>query len=213
MISNTNRHRFLGLRDIFCLRAIFFLFRGVFFALILSSCGMPMTVALRAQYFSDAVSAYDRDDYADAGRLWGVLARDHDLSAMVNLGFMYEHGLGTDMNFKLAHRWYFRAAELGFASAQLRLADLIRSEDLSRAQYWDRMAAFGGHPLGIYRYALFLSSKGHDILRVCAMMSRSADAGILVARSWLTDHGCDVLGYPADDVGMGTGLDADKEAL
>lgn len=181
MASSTNRLIFLLCNAILLVVCMIFL----------SGCGgMTLTDSERQQYFTDAVLAYDMHDYSRAYRLWIHLANDHNVSAMVNLGIMYAQGRGVRQDIKTARKWYERAARLGFAAAQLRLADLIRDEDADAARHWDNLAKVSGHPLGIYRMARYLSVDPQNMPRVCDMMMRVAAYDLQQARDWLAQASC-----------------------
>jgi TPR repeat protein len=68
----------------------------------------------------------------------------------MNLGYLYDQGLGVAQNRSEAAKWYRRAADSGEPRAQFNLADLyLRGEgvphDESAAFAWFQKAALGGH--------------------------------------------------------------------
>jgi TPR repeat protein len=68
----------------------------------------------------------------------------------MNLGYLYDHGLGVTQNRSEAAHWYRRAADSGEARAQYNLGHLyLRGEgvphDESAAFAWFQKAALGGH--------------------------------------------------------------------
>ncbi len=71
--------------------------------------------------FEDAVSAYERGDYATALREFRVLAEQGLAEAQNNLGTMYGKGEGVPQDYAEAVKWYRRAAEQGLAQAQTNL--------------------------------------------------------------------------------------------
>ena len=58
----------------------------------------------------DAAAAYGRGDYAEAFRLWHLLAEAGDGGAEVMLGFMYHDGEGVQKDLVRAYMWFRIAA-------------------------------------------------------------------------------------------------------
>ena len=61
--------------------------------------------------------------------LWQPLADNYDLAALRNIGHLYRLGQGVARDGEKAVRYYTRAAELGFAPAQLNLAVMLYEGD------------------------------------------------------------------------------------
>lgn len=57
--------------------------------------------------------AYDRADYKTALNVWMPAAKAGDPEAQVNVGEIFEKGLGTEPNYEAAVIWYEKAAEQG----------------------------------------------------------------------------------------------------
>lgn len=57
--------------------------------------------------------AYDRANYKTALKVWMPAAEAGDAEAQVNVGEIFEKGLGTEPNYEAAAIWYERAAEQG----------------------------------------------------------------------------------------------------
>ncbi len=53
--------------------------------------------------YEDAISAYERGDYATALREFRVLAAQGRADAQYNLGFLYENGQGAPQDYAQAH--------------------------------------------------------------------------------------------------------------
>jgi len=70
-----------------------------------------------ADQFDDATQAYKRGDYETAYRLIKPLAEQGLPEAQVNLGLMYDKGLGVPQNYAEALKWYRKAAVQGNAKA------------------------------------------------------------------------------------------------
>jgi hypothetical protein len=95
----------------------------------------------------DAISAYQRGDYATALRLWYPLAEQGDADAQFRLGVMYESGQGVLRNEAEAINWYRKAAEQDDAVAQFNLGVMYAkgvSPNHAEAALWYRCAADHG---------------------------------------------------------------------
>src|SRR5215471_5099468 len=68
--------------------------------------------------------AYDRSDYATALKVWLPLANEGDKVAQTYVGEIYEKGLGVQPDYARAIEWYQKAAEQGYARAQINLGYL-----------------------------------------------------------------------------------------
>lgn len=78
-------------------------------------------------------------------------AKNGDVLAQYNLGWMYDNGEGVVQNYEKAFEWYSKAANQGFAMAQYNLGLLYQNgqgveKDDQRAFEWYRKAASNGHP-------------------------------------------------------------------
>ncbi len=60
--------------------------------------------------YEDAVSAYERGDYATTLRLLRPLAEQGDAIALFNLGVMYDNGQGVPQDNVQAYKWFDLAA-------------------------------------------------------------------------------------------------------
>ena len=83
-------------------------------------------------------------------RLWEGAAEQGHAEAQHNLGVMYQHGRGVDVNYKKAIEWYEKAAEQGDADAQYNLGvmyDHGQGVDVNykKAIEWYEKAAEQGH--------------------------------------------------------------------
>jgi TPR repeat protein len=74
-----------------------------------------------AQSFRQGVSAFNRQDYVSASRIFIPLAEQGVPAAQSYLGFMFETGRGVPQNYTEAAMWYRRAAEQGDSRAQYSL--------------------------------------------------------------------------------------------
>ncbi len=99
--------------------------------------------------FEDAVSAYERGDYATALREFLVLAEQGHASAQHNLGVKFNKGEGVPQDYAAAIKWYRKAAEQGYADAQSYLGAMYAAgqgvpENSAEAVMWYRKAAEQG---------------------------------------------------------------------
>jgi uncharacterized protein len=74
-----------------------------------------------AATFRQGVSAFNRQDYVSASRVFIALAEQGLPAAQSYLGFMFETGRGVPQNYTEAAMWYRRAAEQGDSLAQYSL--------------------------------------------------------------------------------------------
>lgn len=90
--------------------------------------------------------AYDRANLASALKIWLPLAQQGDPEAQINVGEIYEKGLGAQADPRLAAEWYRKAAEAGHSRAQINLGYLYEKglgveKDLTTALNWYRKAS------------------------------------------------------------------------
>jgi TPR repeat protein len=95
----------------------------------------------RAQSIGLGVSAFNRQDYVSASRIFIPLAERGVPSAQSYLGFMFETGRGVPQNYTEAAQWYRRAAEQGDSLAQYSLGLLYDKgfgvpRDIVEASKW-----------------------------------------------------------------------------
>ena len=87
----------------------------------------------QAQSLRQGVSAFNRQDYMQASRVFIPLAERGNPSAQAYLGFMFETGRGVPRNYTEAAMWYRRAAEQGDSLAQYSLGLLYDRGSACRA--------------------------------------------------------------------------------
>jgi uncharacterized protein len=102
-----------------------------------------------ADSMAEAESAWERQDYATAERLYRSLAEQGKASAQHFLGRMYESGKGVPQNFSEARKWYRRAADQGHAGAQYYLGGMYYSgeggpRDYAQAYFWFSLSIASG---------------------------------------------------------------------
>ncbi|SIO38212.1 Sel1 repeat-containing protein [Bradyrhizobium erythrophlei] len=94
-----------------------------------------------AASFRQGVSAFNRQDYQRASRVFIPLAEQGQPSAQAYLGFLFETGRGVPRNYTEAAMWYRRAAEQGDSLAQYSLGLLYDKghgvpRDIVEASKW-----------------------------------------------------------------------------
>ena len=85
-------------------------------------------------------------DYLTAYKEWKPLADKNETTPQFQLGWLYEKGLGVNLNYDMAAYWYLRAAEQGYAYAQTALGRMYTGDhginrDAIRAYMWSSIAA------------------------------------------------------------------------
>jgi TPR repeat protein len=98
---------------------------------------------------ADCEGASEEKRYRDAESCWRTKAQSDDLEAQFQLGKLYYHGEGIDVDKKQAAAWFTTAAERGNISAQSFLALLYLTGDgvpqsTESAIKWYEAAARGG---------------------------------------------------------------------
>jgi TPR repeat protein len=86
-----------------------------------------------AQSFRYGVSAFNRQDYPLASRIFIPLAEQGVPAAQSYLGFMFETGRGVAQNYTEAAMWYRRAAEQGDPSRNIPLVCSMTGDRACRA--------------------------------------------------------------------------------
>jgi TPR repeat protein len=112
-------------------------------------------------------------------------AENGQARAMLDVGSLYEQGLGVPRNFTRALEWYARAAYAGETEGWLRLGFCFEvgmgtAADMGKAVAYYEEAARAGSPAGEYKMAsLYLLGRGlpKDEARGFALLRKSAEAG------------------------------------
>lgn len=106
----------------------------------------PATVtASECQTRGGEYVAYDRADFKTSLRVWMPTAEQGDADAQVNVGEIFEKGVGGSPNYEAAIIWYNKAAEQGNKRAQFNLGTLYEQglgveKDAIAALGWYRKA-------------------------------------------------------------------------
>ena len=115
-------------------------------ALVFAS-GLPA----HAQSLRQGVSAFQRQDYVAASRVFISLAERGNAPSQTYLGFLFETGRGVPQNYTEAAMWYRRAAEQGDTRAQYSLGLLYDRgfgvpQDIVEASKWLNLSAAASPP-------------------------------------------------------------------
>ncbi len=111
---------------------------------------------------ADALSSYDRGDYAVAVRLLKPLALRGNASAQYLMGVMTAAGQGMPRDNEEAVRWLLLAGERGHATAQYELGvrfyegEGVTQDDAAAAK-WFALSAAQGHAGAQHNYAVMLA--------------------------------------------------------
>ena len=102
--------------------------------------------AVLAGPLEDANEALIQKDYAKAVQLYRPLAAAGNPEAQVNLGYMFDEGLGVSRDYGEAVRWYRFAADQGEPQGLSNLANMYRDgvgvqQDYVQAHLWFNLAA------------------------------------------------------------------------
>jgi TPR repeat protein len=122
------------------------------FFLAAVSAVLLLTAGLaEAASFRQGISAFNRQDYVSASRVFIPLAEQGDPAAQAYLGFMFETGRGVPQNYTEAAMWYRRAAEQGDSLAQYSLGLLYDRgqgvpQDIVEASKWLNLATAAAPP-------------------------------------------------------------------
>lgn len=114
-------------------------------ALIAMLASILVAGVATADVMEQAYRAYSDGDYQRARELWLARAEQGDTAAQINLGALYERGLGVERDQAQALEWYRRAAESGDADAQYQVGlmhelGLGVESDIHEAEHWYQQA-------------------------------------------------------------------------
>jgi TPR repeat protein len=154
-------------------------------AALLGACASVPTHDEIQSSFDAGLKAYDAGDYKTAYSIWGDI-EDYDLAALRNVALMLRMGKGVDKDPKTALKKMERAADLGLATAQADLGEmLINGEagppDKAAAVPWLVLAAAAGHPIAAFELAKIYqegTAVPQDLARARLLYKAAADAGV-----------------------------------
>jgi len=130
-------------------------------------------------------AAFQAGDYPTAYARWQLLAKFGDARAQNELGWLYQSGLGTDLDPAQAAHWYRRAATQGLAVAQTNLGILYNdgkgvTRDPREAARWFELAARQGDAAALNNLGV-LYDRGdgvpEDHQRAAQLLRQAADKG------------------------------------
>jgi TPR repeat protein len=112
---------------------------------------LAVAIPAFAQSLRQGVSAFQRQDYARASRIFIPLAERGNAAAQTYLGFLFETGRGVPQNYTEAAMWYRRAAEQGDSRAQYSLGLLYDRgfgvpQDIVEASKWLNLSTAAAPP-------------------------------------------------------------------
>jgi len=116
---------------------------------LLLLCCLLCSIAPVWAQFDDGMTAFENAEYEEALRLWLPLATEGHAMAQLQIGMLYDTGLGVDRNLTEAVAWYRKAAEQNLPEALNALAFMYRHgngvpRDEAEAVKWYRKAADRG---------------------------------------------------------------------
>jgi uncharacterized protein len=108
------------------------------------------TEPVAAGSLEEARTAFDKGDFRSAERTYGELSNQGDRTAQLQLGLMYDEGLGIPKHYHQAVRWYAVAASQGDPEAPFYLGRIYQDgrggpRNYPRARQWYRVAAHRGN--------------------------------------------------------------------
>lgn len=107
----------------------------------------------------DKISRHDKLQFDKALATYRPKAEAGDPIAQYNLGVLYNEGLGTERNYKEAHKWFTLAAQQGDPDAQNNLGIMYYEgqgvgKNYSLALHWYTLAAEQGHYAAQYNLGI-----------------------------------------------------------
>jgi TPR repeat protein len=125
--------------------------RALFILLAVLTLLAAVADPLHAASFRQGVSAFNRQDYVAASRIFIPLAERGSAVAQSYLGYMFETGRGVPQNYTEAAMWYRRAAEQGDSLAQYSLGLLYDRgqgvpRDIIEASKWLNLSTAAAPP-------------------------------------------------------------------
>ncbi len=125
--------------------------------------------------FEQASLAWDQGDDKKAFELFHQAAEQGDGNALLNLGYCYDEGVGTQKNPKKAMYWYKKAVQYGDLPAYTNIAIYYSSiGDFHQAKHWyldalkkgDKDAALGLAKLGLEGHTNLSHAENLEYLQI-----------------------------------------------
>ena len=116
---------------------------------LLLSIGLIGSTGLAYADFNDGWTAYEKEDYKTAFKVWSPLAEEGNAKSQTNLGILYYNGRGVLKDYKKALAWLKKAAEQGEAEAQYILGEIyiegkVAAKSFKNAKHWLELAYENG---------------------------------------------------------------------
>ena len=150
-----------------------------------------------------ADSAYDREDYVQAIKLYRPLAATGNAQVQNRIGRMYYVGKGVSQNDKEALKWYRLSAAQGNAAAQYNLGGMYYdgigvSQNYKEALKWYRLSAAQGLAAaqnnlgGMYRDGIGVSQNDKEALKWLRLAADQGKAAAQYNLGWMYRKGIGV---------------------
>lgn len=144
-----------------------------------------LPVNARDAWFDRGLRAYENQQYKKALSAWKRSARAENLTAMYNIGLLYERGSGVSTSIPSAEKWYRKAAVNGHVDAQYRLANLLIIQgEKEEAVDWYQRAGKRGNLSAQYNLGLLYLRGKHvqkNLNKAFRWMKMAAEGGDLDA--------------------------------
>ena len=152
---------------------------------------VALPAAVQPESVEQAITAYDRGDYAAAAALFAWLAEEGNPTAQMRLGDLYYDGRGVPQSDDAAMNWYRKAADAGQRQAQWRIGLMYSegrgvSQNRREAVRWYRLAAEQGLPEAEYNLALaydFGDGTPQDSAEAVRWYASAAEQGLALAQN------------------------------
>jgi len=151
------------------------------------------------QGFKTGQVAYYFANYAEALQHWMPLAEQGYAAAQANIGWMYQAGLGLDVDIDKARAWYEKAAKQGHAVAQNNLAVLYEYGNGVKKNFTQAYALYLASARQGYRFAQYN-------LAVLLLEGKGTERNLQEALDWLrkaSQQGVDKASSKLEQLGSG----------
>ncbi len=120
---------------------------------------LSLACPARAEQFSDGVAAFAAKEYTTAAILWKQEAGKGSADALLQLGLLYDLGLGMPRDQAVAFDYYLKAAQLGLADAEFNVAVMLEAgtgvdRDTQAAAIWYARSALAGNQRAAFNLGL-----------------------------------------------------------
>jgi TPR repeat protein len=93
-----------------------------------------------ANEFNDGMDAFKRKDYKIAFEKWKPLAEQGHDDAQYKLGKLYREGLGVDLDYVEAYKWYYIVAKKGYGGGYKYMKMIRREINPAQVSKAEKMA-------------------------------------------------------------------------